>query len=86
MDEETLNAINIYFGEQNAKRRLQCKMVEVQTQKGTKDCGVFAVAFLTSLAYNQDPADGPIQYCQDHLRSHLYDCFIRGKLVLFPTV
>ena len=86
LDVETLNTINNYFGEQNAKRRVQCKMVEIQTQKGTKDCGVFTVAFLTSLAYNQDPADGPIQYYQDRLRSHLYDCFIRGKLIPFPTV
>ena len=61
-------------------------MVQVQTQKGTKDCGVFAVAFLTALAYNQNPADGPIQYCQDQLRSHLCNCFIRQKHVPFPVV
>ena len=40
-------------------------MQEVQKQKGTKDCGVFVIAFLTSLAYNQDPADGPIQFNQE---------------------
>jgi len=85
LDEETLNTINNYFGEQNAKCRIQCNMVKVQTKKETKNCGVFAVAFLTSLAYNQDPADHLVKYCQDQLRSHLCDCFIRGKLVPFPT-
>ena len=86
LDEETLDTINNWFGEPNAKRKIQYKMVQVQTQKGTKDCGVFAVAFLTALAYNQDPADGPIEYCQDQLRSHLCHCFIRQKLVPFPVL
>lgn len=62
-----LTTIHRYFGEQNARHMVQCKMVEVQKQKATKDCGVFAVAFLTSLAYNQDPTDGLVQYYQDQL-------------------
>ena len=54
-------------------------MVQVQ-QKGTKDYELFAVALLTALVYNQD---GPIQYCQDQLRSHLCNCFVRQNLYLF---
>ena len=65
-----------------ANAKFKYRMQEVQKQIGTKDCGVFAIAFLTSLAYNQDPVE--IQYCQDQLR-HLCDCLMRGKLVPFPS-
>ena len=82
LDEETLATVNSYFGEKGSKRKVRYRMQEVQKQIGTKDCGVFAIAFLTSLAYNQDPVE--IQYCQDQLR-HLCDCLMRGKLVPFPS-
>ena len=64
LDEETLMTINNYLGEQNAKCRVQCNVVEAQRQQETKNSGPFVVDFLTSLAYNQDPGDGPIKYCQ----------------------
>ena len=57
-------------------------MIDVQIQKGSKDCGAFTIAFLTSLAYNQDP--GRIVYHQDQLRFHLCDCFTKGKITPFP--
>ena len=84
LDDETLGIIKNYFGDQSTKRKVQSNMAKVQKQKGTKDCGVYAVAFLTSLAYHHDPAE--IQYCQDQLRSHLCDCFTKGKLVPFPLI
>ena len=82
LDEETLTTVNSYFGEKGSKRKVQYRMQEVQKQIEKKDFGVFAIAFLTFLAYNQDPVE--IQYCQDQLR-HLCDCLMRGKLVPFPS-
>lgn len=89
LDEETMDTITNYFGTEskkcrteNKKCKVKCKMIDVQVQKGSKDCGVFVIAFLTSLAYNQDP--GQIVYNQDQLRCHLCDCFTKGKLVPFP--
>ena len=76
LDEETLATVNSYFGEKGSKRKVQYRMQEVQKQIGTKNCGVFAIAFLTSLAYNQD---------QDQLRRHLCDYLMRGKLAPFPS-
>ena len=73
-----------YFGDQSANCKIQCNMTKVQKQKGSTDCGVFAVAFHTSLTYHLDPTE--VQYCQDQLRSHLCSCFIKGKLVPFPLV
>ena len=41
LDEETVDTItNNYFGTENKKFR-----TDVQVQKGSKDCGVFAIAF-----------------------------------------
>jgi len=48
LDEETLATVHGYFSEQGSKCKAQGRMREVQKQNGTKDCGVFAVAFLTS--------------------------------------
>jgi len=56
VDEETLGIIkNI-----RAICKIHCNIAKVQKQKGSRDYGVFAVAFLTSLAYHQDPAKSNI--------------------------
>ena len=59
-----------YFGDQNAECKIQWNMTKVQKKKGSTDCGVFTVAFLTSLVYHWDPAE--VQYCQEQLRYHLF--------------
>ena len=82
LDEETVDTITNYFGTENKKCKVKYKMIDVQVQKGSKGCGVFAIAFLTSLAYNQDP--GQIVYNQEQLHCHLCDCFTKGKLIPYP--
>ena len=84
LDDETVAIVKNYFGDKSAKRKVKYNMAKVHKQKGTKDCGVYAVAFLTSLAYHHDPAE--VQYCQDQMRSHPCDCFTKGKLVPFPLM
>ena len=57
---------------------------EVQKQKGTSDCGLFAIAAATSLCYGVLP-----QYCsweQEKMREHLVTCFKRGDFTLFPQL
>ena len=57
---------------------------EVQKQKGTSDCGLFAIAAATSLCYGVLP-----QYCsweQEKMRDHLVTCFKRGDFTLFPQL
>ena len=85
LDDETVDIINNYFGIESKKRqKVKYNMVDVQTQEGPKDCGLFAIAFLTSLEYNQDPSQ--IVYHQDQMRCHLCDCFTKGRLVPLPQV
>lgn len=53
-------------------------------QGGTYDCGVFAIAFATSIAHGIDPVKS--YYDQKKMRRHLYDCLTAGKLTPFPTL
>ena len=52
-------------------------MVKIQKQKGNIDCGVFAIAIATSLAYGIDPASREFQ--QDLMRQHLCQCLQAKK-------
>ena len=55
-----------------------------QQQLNGTDCGVFAVAFSTSLVYGFDPQD----YTFDipNMRPHLCQCLRMGELTMFPTI
>ena len=79
LDEETLTTVNSYFGEKGSKRKVQYRMQEVLKRIEKEDFIVFAIAFLTSLACNQDPVEIPYFRGQDQLRRHLCDCLMRGS-------
>ena len=55
---------------------------KAQKQTGGNDCGVFALAFATSLAFGMDPASQI--YEQDRMRLHLANCFKVNKFSQFP--
>jgi hypothetical protein len=54
-----------------------------QRQSNGYDCGVFAIAFATSLANGEDPASR--LYNPKKLRAHLVDCLASGTLTPFPS-
>ena len=54
----------------------------VQEQHGSNDCGVFALAFATSLCFGEDPSR--IQYIQHLLRQHLLHCIEIQVMSNFP--
>ena len=58
-------------------------VVDVPLQLGVTDCGLFVVAYMTSLAFGEYPSD--IKYNQEVLRSHLVSCFSVKKPTLFPS-
>ena len=74
---ETLKLIKQYHGSSCTVR-----LMNIQQQKGSKDCGLFAIATATSLCYGDDPT--MIVYCQDELRQHLLDCLTAEDLSPFP--
>jgi len=66
-------------------KQMKCiNMVKVQKQEGSKDCGLFVKAMMTSLAYDEDPS--VVTYDQSKLRSHLIECFVAQKFTIFPRL
>ena len=59
-------------------------VVPVQQQLNGSDCGVFAIAYATSLAFMHDPKT--IQYDIPKMRPHLLNCVKSSKMEQFPTV
>ena len=66
---------NMFGGDQ-----CEVSMKKVQEQDGIKDCGVFAIAFITSIVHGEDPCD--VFYKQENMREHLLDCY--EKLIITP--
>ena len=58
------------------------KVAQCQRQKGSTDCGVFALANATAIAYGVNPSKLKLQ--QDALRAHLVNCFNKKHMSLFP--
>ena len=58
------------------------QFVSVQKQHGDSDCGVFAIAFATSLCTGHNPAERT--YMQDRLRPHLCQCLEERVFTEFP--
>ena len=52
-----------------------------QTQVGSNDCGVFSIAFATSVCAGVNPA--AVFYHQTLLRRHLIDSLVKGEIILF---
>ena len=57
-------------------------MAEMSKQKGVNDCGVFAIAAATALAFDSDL----LQVQQSRMREHLLICFERESMLPFPTL
>ena len=54
----------------------------VQKQQGGKECGLYAIANATSIAYGKDPLK--MKYNELLMREHLIQCFSKNDLELFP--
>ena len=52
----------------------------VQKQLGFKDCGLFAIAFATHLAFGRTR----FVFQQDSMRQHLVDCIEKQNICVFP--
>ena len=67
----------------SSEKEITLQYVAVQQQLGSYDCGLFALAFATSLVHGCDPAK--TTFTQVRMRQHLYQCINRGILSLFPS-
>ena len=62
--------------------RIDVDRMIVSQQAGSSDCGVFAIAVATALAFGTDPSD--LMFHQAEMREHLAQCLDK-KMTLFPT-
>ena len=80
LDQETEAVVlNLFQGS-----LLPVQMAEIQKQDGGCDCGLFAIAVATALAFRHNPRT--LTFEQTLMRPHLIQCFEKGELILFPTI
>lgn len=60
------------------------RKISVQMQRGQNDCGLFALAFATSLCYGENPSE--MQYVQKSLRKHYRSCLETNRPLCFNAV
>ena len=65
-------------------QEFRVNVVPVQQQLNGSDCGVFSIAFATSLVFMQDPK--AIQFDIPKMRPHLSRCLKSARMEPFPTV
>ena len=53
-------------------------------QLGSKDCGLFAIAYAVEIAYGNDPAK--FIFKQSDMRQHLHNCLTSKSMSAFPKV
>lgn len=56
---------------------------DICQQKGSSDCGLYAVAFATALCKGFDPMT--VEFDQSKMRKHLLQCLERGHIEEFPS-
>ena len=78
LDFETKRVVKKMFG---LKKAGDINMVPVQKQQGSKDCGIFAIAIITLLAFDENPSC--VTHRQNQLRTHLLHCFTNTRFIPF---
>ena len=64
------------------KKSFSVRIANVTKQSESNDCGLFAIAYCTSISRGQNPST--VIYNQVAMRPHLVKCFEQGKIELFP--
>ena len=63
-------------------KKLVITVSRSQKQKGTVDCGLFAIANATAISFGKNPSK--LQFKQEAMRSYLISCFNQKQMALFP--
>ena len=62
-------------------KKLRLKNTKSQKQQGSQDCGLFAIAIVTAILFNQDTST---KFSQQRMRDHLVQCFEDKLMTQFP--
>lgn len=66
----------------NDAGKLVVQLPRLRHQRGSADCGLFAIAIALELCQGHDPTN--IAFRQKQMRRHLEQCFLQGHLTSFP--
>lgn len=80
----SLEAQHIIVNLLRPKNILVIKVKNVCKQTGAADCGLYAIAFCTSIVHKQNPCS--VVYSQREMRIHLKMCLEQKILSQFPTL
>ena len=72
-----------YRGFIDIARQFRVEMCPAQLQKGSVDCGLFAIAYAYELASGNTYLN-EVSFDQSKMRNHLFGCFERGEISPFP--
>ena len=64
--------------------QIDVKIMVTTTQSGSSECGLYALAICTALAFGHDPTQ--VIFNQEDMRSHLVECFQRKNMEPFPVL
>ena len=81
-DKETENTISNLFQWNTSK--LAITVSRCRKQKGTVDCGLFAIANSTVITFGENPSK--LKLKQEALRSHLVNCFCVKMMSMFHNI
>lgn len=82
-DKETEAVIRRLY--QRDTENIRIIMSRCQKQIGSKDCGLFAIAFAVALVFNQHTTS-KLKFNQPKMRSHLVECFTKQEMTPFPCL
>ena len=68
---------------QSKQQHIEICYPDVQWQSGVSDCGLFAIAFATSICFSRDPTTAA--FIQSDMRNHFLSCIEARKLTGFPV-
>lgn len=80
LDKPTSTVLANFFHSQD--QLFKKRVIRPQKQNGGSDCGVFAIAFATSIAINHKV---DMKFDQARMRAHLVRCIEKRELSLFPS-
>ena len=78
VDKDTQDVIVNLF---QTAEKLRLEMAKMCKHKGRNDCGLFAIAVATALAFGSSP----VEFQQSGMREHLLKCFEDGVMIPFCT-
>ena len=65
------------------EKNIRLNVMNVSRQPNTYDCGLYAIAFATSLLHGEDPTK--LDFVQNRLRKHFGKCIDKGIISPFPS-